>query len=208
MKKFLLLPLALAFVSNAAMAANSVDLRVTGTITPPACSISMPGGGDFDFGEVSMNAGEEISLTNPAKKALDISCSGLTLVGITAADNKPNTESQKHQDLFGIGVDANGNAVGTYKIAISDLLVNTLSGFVTRSADSGVSWNAPNPSSIKNNASSVNSWNSSANSAPPEQITSVSQNISITTQMRPIDTIDTSQAITLDGSATIELVYL
>ena len=36
MKKITLLPLALAVATNLSMAANSVDLAVTGTITPAA----------------------------------------------------------------------------------------------------------------------------------------------------------------------------
>jgi type 1 fimbria pilin len=62
MKKLALLPLTLMFAANAALAANSVDLRVTGTITPSACDISLTGG-DFNLGVISSNEGVTSKIT-------------------------------------------------------------------------------------------------------------------------------------------------
>ncbi|MNR05266.1 hypothetical protein D3C85_1212830 [compost metagenome] len=52
MKKHALLHLAMVFTANSAFAANSVDLAVTGSITPAACDISLTSGGIFDLGEI------------------------------------------------------------------------------------------------------------------------------------------------------------
>ncbi|MFJ7311507.1 DUF1120 domain-containing protein [Pseudomonas sp. NPDC098747] len=93
MKNLLLLPLALAFASNAAMAANSVDLRVTGTITPTACDISLSGG-DLDFGDISsqeMNQLSHTELPTQSGKSLIIACSGATLAAFRTVDNRSDS---------------------------------------------------------------------------------------------------------------------
>ncbi|MFJ7311465.1 DUF1120 domain-containing protein [Pseudomonas sp. NPDC098747] len=206
MKKLILLPLALALASNAALAANSVDLRVTGTITPAACDITLAGGafdlGSFDVGD--LNATGNTRLPVPAAKNLSVICSAPTLVGITVVDNRPNTVPVDAE--FGLGSDGAGADIGWYIIDLLPPTVDTASGVFTQSENAGATWTSA-ASYLNHNASSVASWNTGTGT-DPIQVTTIVQPITVSPVIYPTNNLDTSSEITFDGSATIELVYL
>ncbi|MFJ7311504.1 DUF1120 domain-containing protein [Pseudomonas sp. NPDC098747] len=203
MKKFLLLPLALAFASNAALAANSVDLRVTGTITPAACDITLTGG-DVDFGSLKdLSSTEETSFTSPTKD-LNILCSAPTQVGIKAIDNRQGTNTGR---AFGLGKDSADGKIGSYHIDLRNKTVDGSAGQLTRSTDSGTTWTKVADAMVNPAPTEIISWAATGTDAPVP-VTSVTQQFEIDLAIAPTSTLDTSTDITLDGSATIELVYL
>lgn len=224
MKKLVLLPLALAFATNAAVAANSVDLRVTGTITPSACDISLAGGSDFNLGTISAN---ELSATAtktlPAVggKTLNITCSGATQVAFKAIDNRassrPSGITINASSAFGLGMDGANNPIGYYNLAVvqSTMVVNGVSGKYKVSDDEGASWfsfadSAPvniSASDMSPRIGTIDLATASVTSQPVP-ITSASTELQVTSFIQPESALDTSAEITLDGSATIELVYL
>ena len=213
MKKLLpLLPLALVVFNNAAIAANSVDLRVTGTITPAACNISVTGGGVFDMGTISAQALNATATTElgEARNDLSITCSGATLVGIKALDNRAGTAIDSATRSFGLGLDGQGNKIGYYHITtVATPTVNGSAGNATKSLDDGVTWTTnATGSPITTSQNDIVSWNAAGAPADPIPVTSVSQTIRVNVHLAPENTLDTSSDITLDGSATIELVYL
>ncbi|MFJ7316650.1 DUF1120 domain-containing protein [Pseudomonas sp. NPDC098747] len=205
MKKLLLLPLALAFASNAAIAANSVDLRVTGTITPAACDITLVGG-DVDFGSLS---GSDLSSTSdtpltPIVRNLNILCTGATQVGITAIDNRAGTNASH---AYGLGVDSASEKIGGYAIDFKATTTDGSAGQLTRSNDSGATWTRMSSGFIEPSPTQIWSWAATGTNAPIP-VTSVNQEFEIDASIAATNTLDTSTEITLDGSATIELVYL
>lgn len=222
MKKLVLLPLALVFATNAAIAANSVDLRVTGTITPSACDISLTGG-DFDLGTISgneLNATAATTLPSSAGKTLNITCSGATQVAFRAIDNRassvPSGITQNANSAFGLGMDGANNPIGHYNIAVlqTTATVNGAAGQYKATDDAGSTWFGFGGSEVNITSSDRSSrigtldLASSGPTSQPVPITSASTELKVTAMIQPESALDTSTEITLDGSATIELVYL
>lgn len=227
MKKLLLLPLALAFATNAAVAANSVDLRVTGTITPSACDVSLAGG-DFDLGIIQASELSATESTYPGVvggKTLNITCSGATQVAFKAIDNRSGSVpplSGGAESAFGLGVDSSNNPIGYYRLQVKSASAATdaSSGAaqIKRSSDEGVSWTGFLTSG-PGNMSSLGAFNASpviyafdagaaSDTAQPAPIISAAVSLQVSTVIQPESALDTSTEIPLDGSATIELVYL
>lgn len=228
MKKITLLPLALTFAANAAMAANSVDLRVTGTITPEACDVSLSGGGNFDVGTISSTSlkqtqytilGQTISI---APQNLDIVCTGPTQVAFKVIDNRSSSvilpsyaSSDASRYAMGLGFDAANNPIGYYdlNIIIGQSGADGIVGEVKTSTDGGTTWGP-----YRNGAQSLASYSvypeiyaidgPGTAGTPPNPITSAWGRLQVNPSIQPTNNLDTSQDINLDGSATIELVYL
>lgn len=211
MNKRALLPSVMIFAAGTAIAANSVDLRVTGTIEPAACDITLAGG-DFDFGSINsgnLNSTSETILPSPGQKSINVICSAPTLVGIRAVDNRAGTATNSAEDAYGIGQDAQGGKIGFYRIDISaDPVVDGSTAFKSWSNDAGLNWGATSRSVLPHTPGVVISWNVTGQNADPDNVTLVAQPISVQLHVAPTETLDTSADITIDGSATIELVYL
>ncbi|MFJ7316651.1 DUF1120 domain-containing protein [Pseudomonas sp. NPDC098747] len=221
MKKFLLLPLALAFASNAAMAANSVDLRVTGTITPAACDISLTGG-DFDLGAIS---GKDLSATKTTVfpemtgKTLSIACSGATQVAFKAIDNRETSTPSSlpfQGTLFGLGTDSQGAPIGAYQLRVyqPSILVDGSTGYIKTKVDGAGYWGSYGYPSVHLNSYNVSPTLYALDAGPvgggaqPLPMTNASAGLKMVAAIQPENTLDTSTDITIDGSATFELVYL
>lgn len=219
MKKLVLLPLVLAFATNAALAANSVDLRVTGTITPAACNISLAGG-DFAYGTIdggTLNTNTSTTVSEMGGRTLDIICSGATQVAIKAIDNRMGSipVDQTSGDLFGLGVDGAGNPIGFYQIKVIESLITVdgAAGAIKFSDDNGATWLAGGElthlqSSAKSSRILAPDFATASANSQPSPITSASIGIKVNPTIQPTSTLDISNDIALDGSATIELVYL
>lgn len=213
MKRIILLPLALTFAANTAIAANSVDLRVTGTITPAACNISMTGGGDFDLGSIPA---QDLNQTTETRKdvtgkTLNINCSGPTLVGFTLHDNRPDSVPGPNRGL-GLGFDSSGNQIGRWSLNLrTPLTVDGSAALVTRSDDNGATWYAVDNTAWPINTDTYNALASFAiigTGDSPSPIVNASAAAYINAYINPSNNLNTSEEIIVDGSATIELVYL
>jgi len=219
MKKFALLPLTLIFAANAALAANSVDLRVTGTITPSACDVSLTGG-DFNLGVISskeLAATTTTTLPASAGKTLNITCSGATQVALKAIDNRASSvPSGIISDAFGLGMDGANNPIGRYEIQMlgATVMANGAAGKYKASDDDGASWFGFGASTLRMSAFDLYpriyalDLASAGGGAQPAPITSASVGLQVVATIQPESALDTSSEISLDGSATIELVYL
>jgi type 1 fimbria pilin len=217
MKKIVLLPLALAFATNAALAANSVDLHVTGTITPAACNISLASGGEFNLGTINANdlaATTTSTLPAVGGQTMSITCSGATQVGFKLIDNRASSVPSGLGVLsglaLGLGTDSANHPIGYYflNLLTPTATVDGSSAQFKSSSDAGATWNAVNGAMTLDPFVYAFDLSSAGSSSQPVPITSASTGLEVLPIIQPEDTLDTSSEITLDGSATIELVYL
>ena len=83
-KQFKYVGLFLAFSLNNALATESVDVRVIGTIAPSACVIMLTGGGVVDYGAIKPETLSEDDFNVLAGKKLDLSinCAAPTMVAL------------------------------------------------------------------------------------------------------------------------------
>ncbi|MFJ7311543.1 DUF1120 domain-containing protein [Pseudomonas sp. NPDC098747] len=211
MNKLSLLILPLLLGHNISMAAISADLRLAVTLVPAACDITLAGG-EFNFGTISsgtLSAARESTKTFASTKNLSIVCTGPSLIGIRAIDNRTGTSIRSGDVYYGIGRDSKGGNIGYYLIGIG--AVPTLDGvaaFKSKSDDGGVTWGTLNGTALSHSPGAVLSWNKIADNADPDLVTEVVQPLGVEMHIAPTNTLDISNEITIDGSTTIELVYL
>lgn len=207
-----LLSVALAFGAGYCAAADSTDLAVNGTIRPVACEVALANG-VYDFGIIgssTLNASAPTDLVRQ-RSVMTITCPQAALVAIRAIDNKAGTAANPGSDRFGLGLDASGNKIGTYWIRIqyNAPVINGSAGSLTMSYDNGVTWGANNsPWILHTDPNTLVSFNHATTADGPIPVTSVVTEVEVAPQIAPSSTLDISNKIMLDGSATLELVYL
>src|SRR3546814_16778843 len=97
MNSILKLSFAAAFCVSAfatAAHAESIDVRVIGTITPPSCTPTLTGGGIVDYGKIlssklSMTAYNRLSTKDVP---FSIVCTGPARIAVRATDNRSSSQ--------------------------------------------------------------------------------------------------------------------
>ncbi|MFJ7311516.1 DUF1120 domain-containing protein [Pseudomonas sp. NPDC098747] len=210
LKRLILLPIFLLLATRTTYVLSAIDLRMAGSVIPSACSMAITGEGIFNFGSISaanLRAANYNDLQS-MRQTLSISCSAPALVAIGIIDNRSGTASSSLVDdesLFGLGRDASGNAIGGYYLATSGHILNGGPAYASSSSDAGESWSSEN--FLKNGAFYMHSWTDSLGSAPLPISTAMVEVIADPV-IAPLNTLDVTQDFMLDGSATIELIYL
>src|SRR5689334_13790709 len=100
----LLTPLVIA-CAPVALAASSADLRVTGLITPSACTPSLSGGGIVDHGKVTVKdlKPDQPTALKRGTLYLEVNCDATTPFTLTTIDNREGS-SAIHPNSHGLGV--------------------------------------------------------------------------------------------------------
>ena len=220
----------LAAMSLPAMA-NSVDVRVVGTITPSACTPTVSGNGTFNYGTIKPDTLSDTDFTVLAEKTLDlsISCDAPTKIGILVNSQRPDTAENigggtstvatTPVPLFGMnastsafGLGLNGtNAIGGYGMRIVPS-TSTADGasvdHITKNSTM-TNWNK-SPSGImiaRPDVKLVSSF-AQAGTTTPMSLTTANAQIGIQAYINKKSELDVTKPVALDGLATIEMVYL
>lgn len=213
---------------DSARAADSVDVRVTGRIVPPACSITVNGGSEhtFDYGKISRESlvGSFIARLPEQTADLSITCNAPTQVAIRSIDGRNGSNPFSGYGwsagtfgnlLGGLGW-SNGKPIGAYFIRILPGSVDAqqsrlISRFVLGDALGNDPWFDVDAGgeliNLRTGFGDVEvSWATGEESVP-----AAGRVFNGTIAVEPvIDTtqLDTADEVTLDGQATIEIVYL
>ncbi|MGF6779447.1 DUF1120 domain-containing protein [Paraburkholderia sp. GAS334] len=217
-----LLAAMLAAASVSAFAADSVDLKIVGTIVPPSCTPALTGGGVVDFGNIPAASLSQTSFNKIGSKSmtLSVTCDSPTLLAIKAIDGRAGTavaggalysDGYVFPDSMGFGLGAvGGKNVGTYILGVT----NTQSGDGTvvqhmRSDDGGSTWVRTGQvidTLMKADGSRIQSWGPALT---PTAYTTVSQTFNVLATINKAANLPAlNQAVPLDGMATFSLVYL
>lgn len=221
-------------VGASAQAATTAELRITGRITPPACSIVLDGNGVVDFGSQGFNT-LAADGTRFAERTVgvNITCEGPARVGLQVVDNRASSKVTKaslaatawassaaalgDRYVYGLGTTANGNGG---QANIGGVMFGFQGGVVTAdgTANSHVIYSADR-----------NSWQfdaiaraymtpdmtysfvrgaATATNATPATVTTVTGNLTVVPTINRNSALPAGQLIELDGSATLTLVYL
>lgn len=137
-----LLVVALLASSGNAMAASSVDLAVTGTITPSACTPSLANGGVADFGKVSAKDLRPDWPTYLPHQSMQmtVTCDAATLFAIAPTDNREGSESDLDYYNFGIGMINGSEKLGYLTAALFNRMADGVPVSVIGSRDGGQTW--------------------------------------------------------------------
>lgn len=223
------------FVAANATAADTATLSVKGKFEPAACTPTLVNEGVVDYGTmntslISVIAPANNSLIQLGKKALTLTvkCDAATMLGVVAQDNRASskvamsstsfiddylaTEDMKYSGAaFGLGT-VEGAKIGSYALTAlqtgatadgkaADLLVKDTS--TANSSWQGVMLGALMYSDASNVVTLAKSGEST-----PVAFSEMVLPLSISTAVQTRSAMGNPSEVTLDGNATLSLVYL
>jgi hypothetical protein len=204
----------LASVTPTALAASTVDLTVKGTITPIACTPGLSNNGLVDYGKISYKDLSADKRTQLHDKYLDftIQCNGPARFALMMRDNRDGSAIVNSEIYYGLNHDNSGNKIGLYSLNFdpTQTVVDDLSQvFRTDSTTGGVAWSTSNSRPIPIGARSYLGFTDVAgSSAGPIFIQNLSSRVTVETVISPTSELDVSTDIQLDGSATLDVIYI
>ena len=223
---------ALAVLATTSMPvlAESIDVRVVGTISPAACTPMLTGGGTVDYGAIKPDALSEDAFTVLAEKQLDfgIVCDAPAKIALKAINGRPGSLAGAVEGPGGFGVpkvnlltDANAVAgglgldgqhkIGGYAVAMKPGTVQAdgVDDNSIRSSNNGTTWEA-SPAGILCGNAWANLWNtwSKTGTTVPVAFETLSGKLSVQAYINKTSELDLTKPVALDGLTTIELVYL
>lgn len=211
----------LATASAGAFAAESADLIVKGVIRPAACAVTLSGDGSVDFGTISSKSlsGSAATKLQEREITMTMTCDAAAAVGYRIDDNRSASAAQILNSVdssianamgYGLG-SVDGKSLGAFAIralpadATLDGAAATAS---TRSTDGGSSWQGTGTVSNYVAPATVYAWSATDGGAPVSAST-VSQVLKLVGALNNTGDLPAlTSNVSLDGSATISVVYL
>ncbi|EOI2496525.1 DUF1120 domain-containing protein [Enterobacter bugandensis] len=228
-----LLASVLAVTASSAMAAPSIDIRVTGKIVPASCTPTFTsGGGIADFGTMkvsSLNSTTSTALADVKTIPITITCEEATRIGVTFndahADSAPTaTLPIAYSDVdfglqtkytSGLGM-YNDKKIGAYSMGIqkdvgtvtNDTGENLYPIFTT---DASAGWGVKSGNhylQVVTDKSETYSFTNVSDGTSPVAQKQVNFIVGIMAQINPTNDLHVTDEATLDGLTNVELVYL
>lgn len=197
-----------------AQAASTVELTVGGLITPMACTPVLSAGGLIDFGKISQKDLNQATGTRLPLKSLTltISCNAPGRFALRMRDNRDGTAHVNSEIYYGLGLDSAGNKLGVYSVSfdpkqtVADALPVT---YGTESTTGGLAWRTSNSNPIDIGSNSLLGFTDVAGStAGPSAIQNLTGTVTLEAVINAKQNLDLSVETPMDGSATLEVVYL
>ncbi|EOJ6001271.1 DUF1120 domain-containing protein [Cronobacter sakazakii] len=218
-------------LAGAAHAADTVDLQVKGTLVVNACTPSLSGNGEVDFGHIplsNLSKTDTNQLGSRSSLVLTITCDSAMPLGWTMVDNRNDTvqvltikngkwdgsDVTGAEYEFGLGKTAGGVKIGAYSVYVDkgNVLadgVNAKMMYTDGDPADKTKWVVSGAGEVKSNSSrvySVEAESSSDGTVLPAKITTWP--IKVAAAIQGTDILAISDDTNLDGSATISLVYI
>lgn len=206
------------------MGANAaIDLRVTGTIVPAACSPFLTGGGVVDYGTIKAEELNQTSFSVLESKDIgfNIRCDAPTRVGLTAVDNRSSSkipgilETTLGADYtsnytYGLGTTTDNKNIGGYALRMKEGSFSALSIPLRTimSLDDAATWIATINDGAMAQTGHVSSWSSLTGPLAPSPIEVLTGVLEIQAVINKTEDLDIKDNVVLDGLATLELRYL
>ena len=213
MKTLLIAVAGLAYVIPA-HAGSTAELTVGGLITPMACTPVLSGGGLIDFGKISQQDLNQDKGTRLPVKHLQVSvaCNAPSRFALRMRDNRDGSAMVNSEIYYGLGLDTSGNRIGLYSMTFDprQTVVNsTALIFGTESTTAGLAWRTANLNPIDIGANSYLGFTDTEGSTTgPSAIQELTSTVKVEAVINAKQNLDLSADVLLDGSATMEVVYL
>ncbi|HDK6714874.1 TPA: DUF1120 domain-containing protein [Klebsiella quasipneumoniae] len=224
-----------AIVSAAgANAATDATLMVKGTFVPAACTPELSNGGIVDYGTMNNAAlakttdGNELVQLGKKSITLTVSCDAATSVGIIAQDNRASSRVELSSSayiadyvagqnlstsnaVFGLGT-VNDVKIGAYSVtAMKEGLTadNAAVDMIVKDTDlSGTSWKSANAGGLYYPDGTRIITVAESGKTTPLMFKDLVMPLDIVAAVQSNAVLGSGAEITLDGNATLSLVYL
>jgi hypothetical protein len=188
--------------TTSVFAASTVDLTVKGIITPNACTPTLSSGGIIDHGKLSAKDLNPTGITQlpPQTLQLTVSCDAAISFALRATDNRMGSGSSSD---FGMGFINGTEKLGAYTLNLSAPLADGQAVQSIASFDNGTTWEKY--SSFEHLLMLSVATPGDTLPRPTEQLIS---DVVYSGYINRADGLDLSNEVNIDGSATIEVLYL
>ncbi|MNJ48387.1 hypothetical protein D3C77_435800 [compost metagenome] len=201
-KSVLSLSLVAALAATQAFA-STVEMTVTGTITPSACTPTLSNNGVVDYGLVHAESLDNFQLPDRTL-TLSVSCSAETSIAVIATDNRSGTASTPGDVYFGMGTYAT-KPIGRYSMAFQSAQVDGAQQGALESLDGGATWK-PSDNVLLRDSTTSQDFRLAFGNTTPRPTTLMSANMRIQGSINA--DLPFTDDIEIDGSSTIEIKYL
>jgi type 1 fimbria pilin len=188
-----------------AFAASSVDLSVSGTITPSACEPTLSRGGLVDYGKISardLNADKPTWLPVQTVQ-FTLTCDGPTLAAIEAKDNREGSDFNNDPYEFGLGLINTNEKLGAMSLQIQRPLADGATVVTIGSENGGSTWTRT-PELMRINILTV----ADTGTVIPKAFQTLVSDLSIEPRIAPTNRLTLTNEVAIDGSVTLSVVYL
>lgn len=214
--------------TSTAVMAESIDVKVIGTITPTACKPTLTGGGTIDYGTIAPASLKKDAFNQLDNKQLDfaITCDAPAKVALKTINGRPNTAAGTTETgtfagvapagisrdngnwVVGLGLDGS-KKVGGYNIALKDVSVDgAAAGYLFQRGGSNAWEKAPQDyNGLQWNQQILRSW-SKPGTLTPIAFTTLAGKLNVQAYINKASELDLTKPVKLDGLTTLELVYL
>lgn len=200
------LALLLTVCAPCAFAISSLDLRVTGTITPSSCTPSLSNGGVVDHGKLAVKDLDPVMPTSlkAAEMLLEVHCESATLFTLAAMDNRAGTAAINPDSAHGLGMVNSDQKLGSVWFGLYDTVADSSPVHTIMSRDGGITWS---PSSYLGHAALTAVTSSSGTPYTPSAVQALSARIRAFTLIVPASDLSTQDELPIDGHTTVQLRY-
>ncbi len=211
-----LLPVALlAITAPAAMAQSSGDVAIGGTLVPGSCTLTLVNGGVLDLGQIPTSTLPESGYSANMDRTMSASvgCSGATRVMFTISDNRIATLPDPSQKFrMGLGLTSTGKPIGYYNVWWSSATRDGFAATVIYS-DNGTSWSNDfstqwGKSNIASPSIPYRAIGNGTFADGPIALNTATFEMTVRTKLLGRNDLQLTSDASIDGSSTIEIVYL
>ncbi|HEF4757823.1 TPA: DUF1120 domain-containing protein [Pseudomonas putida] len=191
--------------SASAFAASSVDLTVTGLITPSACTPTLANGGVVDYGKISAKDLNADKTTPLGEKGVElyVTCDAATLVALEPKDNREGSSSVDGKQNFGLGLINGTEKLGRMALYLDATIADGVSVRRIRSEDGGLTWSA-NARLSNGDLTSV----ADTNILAPLPFQTLTGRLTAAAVIAPTKDLTLTNEVSIDGSVTLTVRYL
>lgn len=200
---------------DALAAGRSRELRLQARFAPAACTPTLSNGGHVEFGKLSvsdLNPDKDTTLA-PRALSLSVTCDGPTYFAVRMQDNRQGSASGSVDDsTYGLGLDARQQKIGRYRLLFDPARIsadNFTHVFSTDSPTGMLPWNSASTRVAAVGANGYLGFSAiSGSTGGPSAIQNLNATLSLEAVIAPLGSLDLSNEVRLDGSGTLEIIYL
>ncbi|PRA28933.1 hypothetical protein CQZ99_07310 [Pseudomonas poae] len=194
---------------------RSRELTLRARFAPVACTPHLSDGGIVDYGTL---LAKDLSRDNenplPAKTLLfSVNCDAAARFALIMHDNRNGSATGGiDETAYGLDLDNSQNRIGRYYVTIdpADFSADTFPTlYRTDSTTAGMAWSSASSRQIPIASNSYLGFTNSAGSTSgPVSIQNLTGTLRIKTYLAPLQTLDLRNVVYINGSGTIEIIYL
>lgn len=217
------LAIMLASVTTISVAAESGSLTITGTITPSSCNVNLTSNnvGAIDYGPIDASALSQNAFRQytSIKVPITIECGTKAKVAIKLTDNRANSLAAglmtamatdlTDNDGYGLGLSSDGKKIGGYFITVNqDFTADAKTVQTLKTADNGSTWQHAGVGVAS--PGKLLTWGSAVPNTPTTiaAFNKVTGTMTVTPGFNKSSELSLTAPIKLDGSSSVQLVYL